>query len=1026
MSRDLEADLFARALRKALKGMDGEPEPLLDAVNHRLRAAGESLTEAELVELVTVSDANDPARMVFHVELSIWDGETDPEWARDLGLEPTQAKSTDRRAQVLTALGFGQEAAAAINDALPPSIEQNVVIEGKNAQRWYTRERIGSRTFYWDHYRELLETKGLDADAIAGIDTATDDVVSRLSDPTRAEAYQSKGLVVGRVQSGKTANFTGVIAKAIDAGYRLVIVLTGTLELLRSQTQRRLDMELVGEENILGGIPRDDLELLRGVDYAGTGDRDWQAGKFVRYGQRPRDVGAPDIRRLTRSQNDYLKLGAGLDALDFRSGSELRDPAKPMWHGDNIFGTDVRIAVVKKNSNRLRQLTDDLKKIHADLGEIPTLIIDDEADQASPNTKKQKPTEEDRERTAINKRIATLLGILKRAQYVGYTATPFANVFVDPDDIEDIFPKDFIVSLEAPKAYMGGRVFHDLDLDPDDERTLENSGEKAFVRDLVAAPDDDEARMAEIRQALDAFVLSGAIKLWRQSRGVLVPVDHHTMLVHETVKQIDHSELANDVHDVWRSAGHSQPSGLRRLYDLWAEDYLPVSRARAGDLPIPDDFGELRPFIGRALDRIGSGNAPIAVVNGSKEGDYKQDDINFDTNDVWKILVGGAKLSRGFTVEGLTVSYYTRRTQAADTLMQMGRWFGYRPGYHDLVRLYVGRNVPGPRRTRVDLYEAFTAAVRDEEDFRDELRAFQGRDELGNPKVTPKQIPPLVFQSLPWLKPTATNKMYNAVLKEKGEGGKVKDFSQQPPHRDATNRRHFAAVEPVFRRLDNEGSFVSGTGGVYLALYGVVPAEELLAMVAAFEWPENGFDFGPTQAFIEKAMVEMTLEDWFVFVPRIRGEVLLPVRGSDLRVPVIERNRRSAARNHEFSGSSPRQRLAMEIVSGGVTREDLVAEATRTGGERSAKVLRALEQNPLALDLHTPTRGALLLTFAADDGRHPTGGPAALSSPVPAEHIASVFSLALPKLSAPRGRVGYTVLVSDDRAVVDRSEAREP
>lgn len=99
--------------------------------------------------------------------------------------------------------------------------------------------------------------------------------------------------MVGRVQSGKTANFTGVIAKAIDAGYRLVIVLTGTLELLRSQTQRRLDMELVGEENILGGIPRDDLELLRGVDYAGTGDRDWQAGKFVRYGHRPRDVGAP-------------------------------------------------------------------------------------------------------------------------------------------------------------------------------------------------------------------------------------------------------------------------------------------------------------------------------------------------------------------------------------------------------------------------------------------------------------------------------------------------------------------------------------------------------------------------------------------------------------------------------------------------------------------------------------------------------------------------------------------------------------
>ena len=152
---------------------------------------------------------------------------------------------------------------------------------------------------------------------------------------------KTKGLVVGHVQSGKTANFTGVIAKAVDAGYRLIIVLTGTVELLRSQTQRRLDMELVGQENILGGIDPGDGDLIAEVDYAGSDDVDWLAGRFVSHGDLAA-AGAPAIRRLTRAEDDYKLLRAGLDALDLRAGHELREFGKPVWHSlhnkQNLIG----------------------------------------------------------------------------------------------------------------------------------------------------------------------------------------------------------------------------------------------------------------------------------------------------------------------------------------------------------------------------------------------------------------------------------------------------------------------------------------------------------------------------------------------------------------------------------------------------------------------------------------------------------------------------------------------------------------
>jgi hypothetical protein len=1025
------ADTYTDAIVSVVRSMSkSEPKPMLKRVRFELEEASvnDDFAETALVDAITSTDVNAPARYEFHIQLSKWDALPDPTWAANM-----PPYSRQRRDAILTALGFSDEARETINDAFHVNLSGAVVISGKPADwdPWYDAE--AGRSFYWDGYRGVLESKGWDPDAIGELSRLTDEVVKRLANPVREDPYQSKGLVVGHVQSGKTANFTGVIAKAIDAGYKLVIVLTGTIELLRGQTQRRIDMELVGEENILGGVPRDNEELIASVDYIGDGDIDWYAGKFVSYGKDPKELGLPGIRRLTGARDDYKLLKAGLGYLDFRQTDHLVDPARPLYDPQNLYRPDIRVAVVKKNSTVLKKLVQDLQSTKTDLGEIPTLIIDDEADQASINTTrpkkdKNKDSQEEKERTAINRLIAQLLNELQRAQYVGYTATPFANVFVDPEDSEDIFPKDFIVSLEPPPGYMGGKAFHDLERDnsdddgeADEERTVANSNEVAFIRSLCAGPDELDARDKEMLGALDAYVLAGAIKLYRASAlGKSKLFRHHTMLVHESVSTTEHAALANDIRRVWTSAGYDLPMGLKRLQDLWISDFGPVTAARAPEEPSIGSFAELIPFIGHAVDRIQEGVNPVVIVNGVAEKDYLQADINFQAGDVWKILVGGTKLSRGFTVEGLTVTYYTRRTTAADTLMQMGRWFGYRPGYRDLVRLYIGRNVPGPKKTVIDLYKSFEAIVHDEEDFREELRKFQGFDEDGRPRVRPMDVPPLVYQSLPYLKPTSSNKMYNAELTEQGEGGKVVDFNQQGEHDDKVNVHHLEAVQPLLDAAHTEGNFFyineAGTPRPWNARYGVVDADALIEVVRKFQWANN-FKFDPYLAFMRKAISEGTLKDWAIIVPEIDSLPIRTVGGRNLR---IMRRYRRPDRPWQFSGSSTRQRDALLAISSGID-----AETVDVDGEIASSL--ELPEYAHVKELKVATRGALLLTFAGDSSSarfHDAKGftdPKKLPDPTDPKNIATLFSYALPLASAPAGRIAFTVRRKDrpDDAIVE-------
>lgn len=992
------------AIKSAFDGIrEIGPRKLLSRVNVSLEELDQVVSETEVVQAILAGDGNSVARKAAHMCLAKWDSQTGVAWAGE-----TEPQTPARRVLVFDKLGFGTASREVLDEAFPSVAQRDIVIASPGPwDPWYTNERKAGHDFYWKAYRGVLERGGWSPDAIANLDESTSDIVGRLADPAGKLSYQSKGLVVGYVQSGKTANFTGITAKAIDAGYRLVIVLTGTIELLRGQTQRRLDRELVGEENILGGRDRNNPDAVRGVDYIGDGDADWFDGKFLKHGidiNSQHDI--PAIKRLTTASGDYKALKAGLDTLDFRRAGELRDPLKPLYDPVNLFGTDVRLAVVKKNKSVLEKLLRDLHDVHASLKEIPVLIIDDEADQASVNTTNpnRAKTAEEKTRTAINKLISQILSEMPRAQYIGYTATPFANVFVSPDDSEDIFPRDFIVALEPAPAYMGGKQFHDLEPLPDDEPiTAAYSNEKAHIRNLYAASDDDERD--EIRGALDSFVLSGAIKLWRANSDPQLSFRHHTMLAHQSVKQAEHKDLADLIRDVWQKSQYNSPAGLSRLRDLYINDFLKVHEARdTWEASMPQDFLELKKYIGEAISLITAGGDPVVIVNGSKESDYKA--MDFATDRYWRVMVGGAKLSRGFTVEGLTVSYYRRRANAADTLMQMGRWFGYRLGYRDLVRLYIARDVVDAKGKTYDLYDAFTAIIQDEEAFRSQLRKFSKLDENGRPEVRPIDVPPLVFQQLPWLKPTGANKMYNAVLDFEGDGGELRDFPRQATRGDgSSNSAHFNAVEGWLKHLGEPIEFEYldhariGDPKVrsFDARVAIISAADVYSALQKFSWTE-GYSFAPTLRFMKQAMDKGQLVDWAVLVPQLKGIESRDVLNHSIQL--LSRSRRDGTRGG-FSGSSFRQRDAVERIAGNVSA---------AGG-------------PEATKLCTDTRGAMLLTFAADPSSlaKTDRDPKALIDPISTADVATLFSLAVPYKSAPRGRIGFRVLDKSkkDSAIVD-------
>ena len=695
---------------------------------------------------------------------------------------------------------------------------------------------------------------------------------------------------MGYVQSGKTTNFTALIAKAIDAGYRLIIVLSGTTNLLRNQTQRRLDMELVGRENILRGAHDDE------VDHDYKTDPDWP-GRFISYGGQPSLLSSVDIVRLT-GQDDFHAAKAGINPLEFEF--EKRDKHRALYNRENLDHAGARLIVVKKQKDRLTRLLRELKAAgDVKCAEVPAIIIDDESDQASVNTLKPGSEVKGRFRTGINSSLVELLRRLPRAQYVGYTATPFANVFINPNDPADIYPKDFILSLERPAGYMGARDFHDFE--PPAAGHLTN--EAAYVRDVGTSKGDPD----RLLEGIDAFVLTGALKIFREEYGSPA-YKHHTMLVHASHLKSDQERLVGQLRSMWDKAGYDSPGTRVRLEKLLADfEKVWIDRGKALGLAFPETFNQLKPHLGAALDRIRRGD-PVLMVNSAEGADVP----DFDKTSVWKIVVGGAKLSRGYTVEGLTISYFRRRAKMQDTLMQMGRWFGYRRGYQDLVRLYIGRaEVDG--KTPLDLYEAFEAVCRDEEEFRSRLGIYE-RAPDGSAGLTPKQVPALVFNSFPRLRPTAKNKMFNALLVSAA-------FDYREPTtqaNDARGRKHNAEVfGTLLRRLHQPMEVRSSASGRrFVVRWADVEHGSVLDVLNRVAWDGKQESLAAELQFL--AGKDAGIDSWFILAPQVEGEGGIWMLGSQ-KLRCIARKRPTRNRFGVFTSPEHRS-LAWWLVGQGKER----------------------------------------------------------------------------------------------------------
>ena len=482
------------------------------------------------------------------------------------------------------------------------------------------------------------------------------------------------------------------------------------------------------------------------------------------------------------------------------------------------------------------------------------------------------------------------------------------------------------------------------------------------------------------------FVLTGAIKLYReQATGKSERFKHHTMLVHESVKQADHRDLADAIRDLWRTSGYYGASGLRRLEALFDDDIRPVMEARAEGEPIPASFADIKPFIGTVATRIeGSANDPVLIVNGDE--DAAKEDVNFDRRSLWRILVGGAKLSRGFTVEGLTVSYYRRVTKQADTLMQMGRWFGFRAGYKDLVRLYIQRG------TALDLYDAFEAACRSEELFRTELERY-AKVEDGIPAITPAQVPPLVAQHLGWLKPAVSNKMYNARLVERRSPGERLEPVGYPKQRDAI-KANTETLLPLIQLASTEGTFTfprpKGTGS-FRGPWGTIDHPIFVAMLKKLRWlPDDHFqaDFSWLSGLTSEQIA-----DWVAIVPQHAGKGPRGTIAGHGPLSVFRRKRR---RGTLFGAiSDPKHRWASDRIAGVGTHAD-----------------------PLADQLHQERRGALLI-YPIVEHESDDDIPADLAT---ADVVVALVFVAPESTGSPDGRLVQFVVkdtTREDEPIVD-------
>lgn len=562
---------------------------------------------------------------------------------------PTREQVEEKARQIAAIFGYTGDLRNIVTEAMESVVTRMgagislVDVNAKHDDQWVHKREDVNWT-YARAYEEFLRNEGWPPQMVQSLSDVTTRILGHLQDPlSEGTSWNRRGLVIGHVQSGKTANYTGLIARAADAGYKFIIVIAGIHNNLRKQTQQRIDEAFIGRSS----DPDDRRSIGVGVAPA-----------------------YPHPATLTNINEDFKKNTAA------KSGWKINDFSKPI------------ILIIKKNVTTLTALHKWLKELNAEgedrISDVPMLLIDDEADNASINTNK-----EDLDPTRTNAMVRRILGLFAKSCYVGYTATPFANIFINPDaygdDVqEELFPRDFIYCLDAPTTYFGAeKVFLDEATSQSIVRPIDD------CEDFIPYAHKRDAPVHELPpslyRALDEFIVARAIRNLRGQAG-----RHCSMMVNVSrfvpvqkavrdflslrEKKVREAVLANYAMPEEVASRNTYMQRLKQAFD--------TEYADAGF-----SWTEVKDALRGVFDHL-----HLYVINSKSDEVLDYARYAKEGAGLTAVAVGGLSLSRGLTIEGLTVSYMYRNTKMYDTLMQMGRWFGYRPGFEDLCRVHLSRD----------------------------------------------------------------------------------------------------------------------------------------------------------------------------------------------------------------------------------------------------------------------------------------------------------------------------------------------
>lgn len=629
--------------------------------------------------------------------------------------------------------------------------------------------------FYWSHLSNFLSiellrkhTDSTAAKILKSLDHETGKILENMEDPRRDE-FTSKGLVVGYVQSGKTQNFTGLIAKSADAGYRLIVVLAGMYNSLRQQTQVRIDKELTGYNT---------LNLNESfVDWADN-SKTWvpltSAGSCI-------DSNSGEFGVYHKSFNDIFK----------RTGPPV-------------------IAVMKKNSSVLKKFLAWISNGNEEIKDsVPLLMIDDEADQASIDTTK----DNEAETTAINRAIRGILQKFKRSSYIGYTATPFANVLIGRDKVHpeldsDLYPRNFIHTLPEPENYFGTYLLFAEDFSD------------SFLEVVPDTDKNDIINKGELTTSLDksiiTFLISIIIRCFRgdsfKPMSMLIHVDH-LKKGHEKCLEITDDRISGlkTIMTTKNFRRQNLIDYIQRVYD----ELIKASEDILKNLNLKHKIPDFNYVVAKFPDVL----EEIKIYKLNSDSD---DELNYiQIPDLKVIAIGGNQLSRGLTLEGLMTTYFLRNSKQYDTLLQMGRWFGYRPGFEDLIRIFTPENIN----------DSFAHLAAVEKELRDNFSVY-----TKEPRVTPTEIAPIIRDHAR-LNVTSRNKM--------GAGKKIRYYGRTTeqtiwfPLNDIAKLKHNlcsaeSLIETVLKNYNIEpvkGSFLRKG----------VPAELITSFLIDYQKPDKKY-----------------------------------------------------------------------------------------------------------------------------------------------------------------------------------------